>query len=134
MEDLQTICRSIDGSLSIEFTNFPFTITLTFWIVGTDKKVIFSCSQIEEFTLKKEAFDEPEYLCFEVSVNPPKKKRPTDLSDFEFGLKEYSDKNDFLWSIEILPEAEIKIKCLEFEWMILKMSKEEIMERNRSEN
>ncbi len=105
MEDLQTICRAMDASLDIEFTNFPFSVTLTFAVVGTDRKVIFLCSQIEEFTLIKAAFDEPEYLCFEVSVEPPKKERPQDLSDYEFGLKESNDRKDFLWSIEILPAS-----------------------------
>ena len=120
----------MDASLDVEFTNFPFSITLTFAVVGTDRKVVFFCSQIEEFTLTKGAFDEPEYLCFEVSVEPPKKELPSDVSEFEFGLKEWNDKQDFLWSIEILPEAEIKIKCLKFEWKILKMSQEEMNARN----
>ena len=123
----------MDAGLFVEFTNFPFSVTLTFAVVGTDRKVIFLCSQIEEFTLKKGAFDEPEYLCFEVSVEPPKKERPPDLSEFEFGLKESNDKKDFLWNIEVLPEAEIKVKCLEFEWKVLKMSQEEMNERNSAE-
>ena len=117
-----------NADLFVEFTNFPFSIRLTFAVVGTNKKVIFLCSQIEKFCLNKGVFDEPDYLCLEANVTPPPKERLPGLSDFEFGLM---DKTDFLWSIEVLPEADIKIKCLRFEWELLIMSDEEIAERNK---
>jgi len=131
LESLQTICRTMldDASLWIEFINFPFGVRLTFYVTGTDKKVIFLCSQIEKFSLNKGAFDEPEYVCLEVNVEQPEKERPRELSDFEFELM---DKKDFTWSIEVLPEAEIKIKCLQFEWELLTMTQKEMDERNNA--
>ncbi len=130
METLQTICRTMldNANMDIDFTKCPFAVRLTFYVIGSDKKVIFDCSDIEKFSITKDASDCPEYVCLEVDVTTPKMQRPAGLSEFEF---EIGDKANYLWHVEILPEAHIEIKCLNFAWQIQPMTVEEMDERNK---
>ena len=119
------------ANLNVEFANYPFAVRLTFYEVGTDKKVIFDYSGIQEFSLVRDPADKldgPEYVCLEVKVREPKKQMPPNKYDFEF---EVVDKSKYLWSIEILPDAQIKIKCLHFDWKIAGLTQEEMDKRNR---
>lgn len=133
MDEIEKICRTMldNANLNVEFTNYPFAVHLTFYVIGTDKKVIFDCSGIQELSFLRDAADDlggPEYVCLEVNVKKPGKQMPKNKYDFEF---EVVDKTKYLWSIEILPDAHIKIKCLHFDWRELNMAQEEIDERNR---
>lgn len=129
MNEIEKICRTMldNANLNVEFTNYP----LTFYVTGTYKKVIFDCSGIREFRFFRDAVDDldgPEYVCLEVNVEEPNKQMPENRYNFEY---EVVDKTKYLWSIEILPDAHIKIKCLHFDWKVLNMMQEEIDERSR---
>lgn len=76
------------AQLSIEFTNFPFSIQLIFYVVGTDQKVIFDCSDIVSFHLDKEPHENV-FTVLETHVIEPKKqgRRRNQTMDLDFSIR-----------------------------------------------
>jgi hypothetical protein len=112
--------------MDMEIGSSPLTVELTFFVIGSDIKIIFRCAEIIRFDLIKEFDDLPFYLVLEVCVNQPKKVREPNLSDSEFSMLEHEE---FAWDVVILPEAQLNIKCLKFDWWLEKATDEELSYR-----
>ncbi len=124
-DDLQKVCSQLldNANMDVKFTNCPFSIELAFFVIGSDIKVEFSCSGIEKFSIEKDSEDCPLYLVLEVHVSSPKKVRDKKMSDSEFWAL---DHEDYVWGIFVLPEADISIKSLSFDWSINQITEEEM--------
>lgn len=128
MEDLETICRTMlnDAVMDVSINNCPFSVGLTFYVTGTDKKVIFDCMDIASFRLDKDPTDSPMYLVFETNVTAPRKPFPIPLSDFEFS---FLPQEDYCWLVEVSEPTELlQIKALGFAWHVEAMSAEELQD------
>ena len=115
--------------MDVRFTDCPFSIELVFYVIGSDIKVQFVCSEIEVLNLDKDWNDRPLYLAFEVQVKPPKINRDPAQSDREFASIDHAE---YLWEISVLPEASLSIKCLSFSWCVQKIGDEELSWLNAS--
>ncbi len=125
MEDLETICRTMlnDAQMDVSINNCPFSVYLTFYVTGTDKKVTFDCTDIASFRLDKDPTDSPLYLVFETEVMGPRKQYPVPLSHFGFS---FLPQEDYCWQVTVSePELLLQIKSLGFAWRVEVLSAEE---------
>ncbi len=125
MEDLETICRTMlnDAQMDVSINNCPFSVCLTFYITGTDKKVIFDCTDIASFRLDKDPIESPMYLVFEANVTGPRKQFPIPFSHFGFS---FLPQEDYCWQVEVSEPTELlQIKALGFAWRVEALSAEE---------
>jgi hypothetical protein len=109
--------------MDIKFSDYPFSVTLIFYVIGSNAKVHFDCSEIVDFRIVKEWNDEPMYVALEAYVKPPKLTRESTMSDDEFF---HIDHTDYLWEVRVDPEANLNIICLSFNWCIQKITNEEL--------
>ena len=125
MDELDTICRTMldNAEMNIEVTLYPFSVRLIFYVVGTDQKVIFNCLEIVSLHLDKDPQDNPLFTVLETNVIPPKKIRPTPLSDFGFGLL---DQTEYCWQIDLQPQVILQIKALTFHWQVQTITADEL--------
>ena len=84
-------------------------------MIGSDIKVTFTCSEIEAFHLDKDWNDAPLYVALEANVKAPTKNRDSNQPDHEFSCMEH---DEYLWEVNVMPEANLKIKCLSFKWCV----------------
>jgi hypothetical protein len=126
--NLSKVCLSLldNADMDMEIQSSPLSITLTFFVVGSNIKVVFCCSDITKLHLLKEFDDRPLHLVLEVNVKKPKKTRDPSLSDGEFSILNHKD---YSWSIEVLPVAQIEIECLLFNWQLEMASEKELSYR-----
>lgn len=115
--------------MDVNFTDHPFTIELVFYVIGSDIKVRFTCSEIQGLNLEKDWNDGPLYVTLEANVKSPKLVRDPDQPDHKFWCIDHSE---YLWEISVLPEANLNIKCLSFDWSLEKISDEELSWLNAS--
>jgi len=115
--------------MDVKFTDYPFSVTLVFYVIGSDIKIQFDCSEIEDLRLEKSWNDEPLYVALEARVAPPKLVRNSTQSDFDFTC---IDRAEYLWEISVFPEANLSIKCLSFSWSVQMISDEELLLFNAS--
>jgi hypothetical protein len=123
---IHVVCaRLLDNAeMEIKIEEYPFSVRLTFYIVGTILKVIFDCNDIELFSLRKE-WDEYGYsTILEAYITQPKKLLPPDVTD-----SRSFDSKDYLWKIS-LPGVAMEIECLRFKWRVEEMTAEEIKSFN----
>jgi hypothetical protein len=121
--DIHEVCKHLldNADLAINLESNPFSLQLTFYVVGTILKVIFYCGGIELFRLKKDWDDCPLFLVLDTTVTEPQKQLELNISSSSsFDTKEY------LWKIFIHPRPLIQIECLQFKWRVEQMSEEEI--------
>jgi len=109
--------------MDVKFNDYPFSITLVFYVICSDIRVQFVCSEIEVLSLEKDWNDGPLYVALEVSVNKPTLARDPTQAEHEFSCIDHAE---YLWEIRVLPEANLNIKCLSFDWGIQKISDEEL--------
>jgi hypothetical protein len=119
---IHTICKCLldNAEMDIEIDEYPFSIQLTFFIVGTILKVIFDCNDIELFSLKKDWDNYGYSTVLEVYVTEPQKPLPCEVIS-----SRSHDSKDYLWKI-CLPGQAIEIECLRFKWRVEEMTAEEI--------
>ncbi|KZN29702.1 hypothetical protein N474_21360 [Pseudoalteromonas luteoviolacea CPMOR-2] len=123
--DLNLVCEKLldNANVDIIFTNFPFSVSLIFFVIGSDIKVTFICSEIESFHLDKGWDDSPLYVVLETNVKAPKKNRHLNQPDHEFSCMEH---DGYLWEINVMPDVNLNIKCLSFEWRIDRVTEKEV--------
>lgn len=123
--DLEAVCSQLldNANMDVKFTDCPFSIALSFCVIGSDIKVNFTCSDIAKFSIVKDSENGPIYVALEASVIPPIKLRDPNMSDHEFNM---IDHKDYVWEVNVLPEADICIKCISFKWEIMQISEEEM--------
>lgn len=109
--------------MDVKFEDSPFSIKLVFYVIGSDFKVQFVCSDIEVLNLEKDWNDGPLYVALEAQVKPPKQTRDPALADHVFSCTDHAE---YMWEISVLPEANLNIKCLSFDWCIQKISDDEL--------
>ena len=111
-KDIQFVCERLldNADMDIEILSCPLSVKLTFFVVGSDIKVIMICTKIRSFSLDKEATDEALYVVLETHVS----KITHDGNDAPF------------WEILVLPKAKFKITCEELNWSIERITESEI--------
>ena len=104
-KDINLICSNLldNANLDIKYHSYPFGIELIFYVIGTEIKVVFTCKEIELFSIEKSSNEEPMFTVLETKIK---------------------HKNSS-WEISILPEAQINIKCHAFNWAVLQMTESE---------
>lgn len=129
--DLDLVCAKLldNANMDVNFTDYPFAIALVFYVIGSDIKVRFICSEIEGLSLEKDWNDGPLYVALEANVKSSKLTRDPEQPDHEFSC---SDHSEYLWEISVLPEANLNIKCLSFDWSLEKITDEELSWLNAS--
>lgn len=109
--------------MDIHFTDHPLSIRLIFYVIGSDIKVEFNCSEIERISIDKDFNDDSLYSALETRVIPPRLTRTLELTNHEFACIDHAD---YLWEISVVPEVKLLIRCLSFDWCIQKISDEEL--------
>ena len=104
-KSIDLVCDKLldNADMNIEFSSYPLSVKLTFFIIGSDIKIIFSCKNIELLKLDKESDDEALFVILETHVVCKNKK----------------------WEITLFPNPEITIHCNKFNWSIGKMTESE---------
>lgn len=68
-------------------------------------------------------------MALEENVKSPNLTRDPEQPEHEFSCIDHSE---YLWKISVLPEANLTIKCLSFDWSLEKVKDEEISWLNAS--
>jgi hypothetical protein len=106
--DLALVCKKLldNADMDYSFGNCPLSIDFVFYVVGSDIKVLFSCSEISKLYIEKEHDDVPIHLVLEVNVR----------------------KENETFYIQIMPEFNLELECKSFSWSIKEFSEEEVLE------
>ncbi len=123
---IHVVCERLldNADMDIKIEEYPFSVQLTFYIVGTILKVIFDCNDIELFSVKKEWDENVHFIILEAYITEPKKPLPSDVTN-----SRSFDSKDYLWKIS-LPGVAMEVECLRFKWRIEEMTAEEINSLN----
>lgn len=100
-KDLKKVCDSLLDNADMDYSinNCPLSIDMTFYVVGSNIKVIFKCNEIASLNIQKEHDDVPIHLVLEVNVT---KKIDPDAGE--------------LFCIQVMPEMNIDVACKDFSW------------------
>lgn len=115
-----------NADMDVEFQDYPFSVRLIFLVVGTDKKVIFECSEIASFSLVKEPAEDAYYSVFEVHVTEPRVHWLTRSTDRHSTTQ---DQSEYLWEIVVEPAVQLHVMARSFKWWLEVMTVEEIKKR-----
>jgi hypothetical protein len=112
-KSIDLVCEKLldNANMDMDISSYPLAFTFTFFVIGSDIKVTFRCSEIESFELRKQSSDEAMFVVLETNVHRTMSK----VSERE------------IWNISIQPEAQIDIECNNFEWSVKQMTE---LERN----
>jgi hypothetical protein len=124
--NIHVVCKCLldNADMDIKIEEYPFSIKLTFYIVGTILKVTFDCSDIELFSMRKKWDENVYFIIVEAYITEPKKPLPPDVTN-----SRSFDSKDYLWKIS-LPGVVMEIECLRFKWRVEEMTAEEIKSFN----
>mgnify|MGYP001243323666 CR=1 FL=1 len=103
--DLGLVCKKLldNADMDYSFSNCPLSLEIVFYVVGSDIKVLFSCSEISKLNIEKEHDDVPIHLVLEVNV--------------------WEENESF--HIQIMPEFNLELECKIFNWSIKEFSEQE---------
>lgn len=110
-QSIDLVCEKLldNADMDMDIVSYPLSFTFTFFVIGSDIKVILRCSGIEYFELRKESDDEAMFVVLETHVRRTLSK----VSKQE------------IWSISTLPDAQINLDCNKLEWSIEQMTESE---------
>lgn len=125
MSELDNICSEMldNAELQIDLDSDRFSLLLTFYVIGSDKKIEFRCFDLKSFSIQKPASETPYFVVLETRVTPPRQQLPTTLSAFEL---EIIDPSPHLWEVVIEGSVRISIKAMTFSWEAHTLSAEEL--------
>ena len=89
--------------MDLNINSYPLSLELSFFVIGSDIKIVFLCKEIESFSIQKEPDEEAMFTVLETKI----------------------EHIEGSWKILIFPVAEIEIKCNSFNWSIVQMSDSE---------
>lgn len=110
-KSIDLVCEKLldNANMDIEISSYPLAFVFTFFVIGSDINVVFRCSEIECFELRKQSSNEAMFVVLETNVYRTMSK----VSERE------------IWSVSIQPEAQIDIECNNFEWSVEQMTESE---------
>ncbi|MCW8930498.1 MAG: hypothetical protein OQL19_09700 [Gammaproteobacteria bacterium] len=99
------------------------TITLTFYVIGTYNKVVFTCNRLSLFNVAQPPDEFPMYAVFETNITLKKKDNLKDMLHSDF----FDELENNLWHVNVSEgDARINIICEHLTWKTEKITEEEL--------
>ncbi len=104
-DGLGLVCQKLldNADMDYSFNNCPLGVEFVFYVVGSDIKVLFSCSEITKLEIEKEHDGAPFHLVLEVNVR----------------------EENGVFYIQIMPKFNLSLECKNFSWSIEKFPENE---------
>jgi hypothetical protein len=118
VSDLGLVCKKLldNADMDVNYSNFPDSVELIFYIISSDIKVSFVCSGIEMFSIEQNWDQDALYVVLECEVNPPQIILDVEKNGGSFISSKERKKH--MWEILIQGGVCLHLKCIAFNWKL----------------
>jgi hypothetical protein len=115
VQRLQELCTDYLDNADLDFKIDPdtFTLHMTFYAAGSDKKVIFECGDVRELSVRKSPLDRPFFPVMKTTVSPAQKAIPRSWSAFDLKV---NDLSPYFWKVDVEGSLNLSVHALHFTW------------------